>query len=179
VIDITSRSTRSQITRRKRSGISRKNFVFNARTCSDRRISIFSLPLNLETVSSDLSKLLEPLQTVVLITLAQGMIDNGGFRYFFETDQPGQPRYKVYSGAYRFAKGNRCRFKWTSRSPDPEGGESATPFPCWRATFLLPDMTHQAVPRHIAKEINARHSPSRKESAGLVTPAGLSEDPEY
>ena len=55
----------------------------------------------LESASGDLSKLPEPFLTVVLITHAQGMIDNGGFRYFFETDQPGQPQYKVYSDAYR------------------------------------------------------------------------------
>jgi uncharacterized protein DUF4375 len=55
----------------------------------------------LERVSGDLSILPEPLQTVVLITHAQGMIDNGSFRYFFETDQPGQLRYKVFSEAYR------------------------------------------------------------------------------
>jgi hypothetical protein len=55
----------------------------------------------LKNASGDLSQLLEPLQTVVLITHAQGMIDNGGFRYFFETDQPGNSPYRVYSDAYR------------------------------------------------------------------------------
>lgn len=55
----------------------------------------------LKSASGDLSKLPEPLQTVVLVTHAQGMIDNGGFRYLFETDQPGQPLYSVYSDAYR------------------------------------------------------------------------------
>ena len=41
------------------------------------------------------------MQIVVLITHAQGIIDNGGFRYFFEDDIPGNPKYSVLSDAYR------------------------------------------------------------------------------
>jgi hypothetical protein len=32
---------------------------------------------------------------------AQGVIDNGGFRYFFENDWPGRPPYSFFSKAYR------------------------------------------------------------------------------
>jgi len=60
---------------------------------------------------------------------------------------------RVSSAEDRCANGNRCRPSWTSRFLDPEGRESATPFPRWRATFLLRDMAHQAAPCHFAKEI--------------------------
>jgi hypothetical protein len=55
----------------------------------------------LERAGKDSSKLPVPLQIVVLITHAQGIIDNGGFRYFFENDMPGSPKYSVFSDAYR------------------------------------------------------------------------------
>jgi hypothetical protein len=40
--------------------------------------------------------------------------------------------------AQRKAKGNRCRPSWTSRFPDPEGRESATPFPRWLCVRSYP-----------------------------------------
>ena len=55
----------------------------------------------LNRVGGDPSKLAIPLQIVVLVTHAQGLIDNGGFRYFFENDMPGNPEYSVFSDAYR------------------------------------------------------------------------------
>jgi hypothetical protein len=64
-------------------------------------------------------------------------------------------------------RGNRCRPSWTSRFPDREGMESATPFPLWRATFLSRDMAHEAVPCPFAKEIDALQVPPRKESCVL------------
>lgn len=42
-----------------------------------------------------------PLQTVVLLYAAQGRIDNGGFRYFFENDFSGNPPYQAFAEAYR------------------------------------------------------------------------------
>ncbi len=42
-----------------------------------------------------------PLQTVVLLYAAQGRIDNGGFRYFFENDFGGNPPYQTFSDAHR------------------------------------------------------------------------------
>ena len=56
-----------------------------------------------------------------------------------------------------YARGNRCRPRWTSRFPDPEGRESATPFPCWRATSVLRETAHQPAICHFAEEIDARY----------------------
>ena len=50
--------------------------------------------------------------------------------------EPGRPlSWSVHSG---YAMGNRCRPSWTSRSPDPEGRESATSFPSWLCIHVLP-----------------------------------------
>jgi hypothetical protein len=49
----------------------------------------------------DLDKLAAPVRTVVLVHAAQGIIDNGGLQYFFESDFPGQPSYSVFVDAYR------------------------------------------------------------------------------
>jgi len=40
-------------------------------------------------------------QTILAVSSAQGVIDNGGFRYFFGADWPGQPPYSFFSDAYR------------------------------------------------------------------------------
>jgi hypothetical protein len=55
----------------------------------------------LEQCGGDLSKLALVDQTIVVVTSAQGVIDNGGFEYFFENDWPGRPQYRVFSDAYR------------------------------------------------------------------------------
>jgi len=55
----------------------------------------------LEEAGGDLQKLPEPFRTVVIIYSAQGVIDNGGFRCFFEGDWPGQPPYSSISDAHR------------------------------------------------------------------------------
>ncbi len=49
----------------------------------------------------DPTSLSDPYRTIVLIYTAQGVIDNGGFQYFFESDFPGIPSYSVYIEAYR------------------------------------------------------------------------------
>jgi hypothetical protein len=49
----------------------------------------------------DPDKLPPPVRTVVLVHAAQGIIDNGGLQYFFESDFPGQPPYSVFVEAYR------------------------------------------------------------------------------
>ncbi len=54
----------------------------------------------LEGVGNDLSVLDEPYRTIVIITSAQGRIDNGGLRSFFECDWPGSPSYSVFVDAY-------------------------------------------------------------------------------
>jgi hypothetical protein len=55
----------------------------------------------LDLLGGDASKLSVPLQTVAILYTVQAMIDNGGFRYIFETDFPFQPPYSLFSGAYR------------------------------------------------------------------------------
>jgi hypothetical protein len=49
----------------------------------------------------DPDKLPPAVRTVVLVPAAQGIIDNGGLQYFFESDFPGQPPYSVFVEAYR------------------------------------------------------------------------------
>ena len=43
----------------------------------------------------------EQLQTVWAVEQAQGVIDNGGFHYFFENDWPERPSYSVFVDAFR------------------------------------------------------------------------------
>jgi hypothetical protein len=40
-------------------------------------------------------------RTVVAVCAAQGIIDNGGFQYFFESDFPRRPPYSLVISAYR------------------------------------------------------------------------------
>jgi|SRR5271154_1128619 len=54
-----------------------------------------------ERLNSDLYQLPPPLQTVVLVSYAQDLIDDAGFRAFFESDMPGTPPYAIFSNAYR------------------------------------------------------------------------------
>ncbi|HLI77132.1 MAG TPA: hypothetical protein VKV02_09315, partial [Acidobacteriaceae bacterium] len=55
----------------------------------------------LESVGGDPSKLPSVLKPIALLYTVQAMIDNGGFRYFFEGDMPFQPPYSVVVDAYR------------------------------------------------------------------------------
>ena len=55
----------------------------------------------LEAANGDLKALPVPLQSLVLVYSAQGVIDNGGFQYFFESDWPSSPDYSIFSNAYR------------------------------------------------------------------------------
>lgn len=48
----------------------------------------------------DPDKLPLPVRTAVLVHAAQGIIDNGGLQYFFESDFPGRPPYSVFVDAY-------------------------------------------------------------------------------
>ncbi len=47
------------------------------------------------------SQLPTPVQTVVVITTVQGIIDNGGLTYFYENDFPGNPPYSFFVEAFR------------------------------------------------------------------------------
>ncbi len=69
-----------------------------------------SFPLNRATVYAnecvneahgDISRLTLPVQTVAMIDTAQGIIDNGGLEYFYESDFPGTPPYSFFVEAYR------------------------------------------------------------------------------
>lgn len=50
---------------------------------------------------SDISVFPRPRQVFIIIYTAQGIIDNGGFEYFFESDWPDTPPYSRFSDAYR------------------------------------------------------------------------------
>lgn len=51
--------------------------------------------------TGDPEELPSTLRLVVLVHAAQGIIDNGGLQYFFESDFPNSPAYSVFSNAYR------------------------------------------------------------------------------
>jgi hypothetical protein len=55
----------------------------------------------LKSAENDISRLPEPLRTVVIVCSAQGVIDNGGLEYFFESDFDGTPEYSSFVAAYR------------------------------------------------------------------------------
>jgi hypothetical protein len=55
----------------------------------------------LSKVNDDAQKLDIPFQTVVVVYTAQGVIDNGGFQYFFENDFPGSPPYSLFTESYK------------------------------------------------------------------------------
>ncbi len=49
---------------------------------------------------TDIDLLDADVQTFIRVYSAQGIIDNGGFQYFFENDFPGRPPYSVFVDAY-------------------------------------------------------------------------------
>jgi hypothetical protein len=55
----------------------------------------------LKGAGGDISSLPTPLQTVVIVTSAQGIIDNGGLEYFYESDFDHTPPYSFFVEAYR------------------------------------------------------------------------------
>ena len=54
----------------------------------------------LESLDNDVSRIEQPLRTVLVVYSAQGVIDNGGLAYFFERDWPHHPPYDVFVSAY-------------------------------------------------------------------------------
>ena len=54
----------------------------------------------LTSVDDDMSRLPESVRIFLLVDGAQGVIDNGGYRYFFEADWPGNPPYEDFADAY-------------------------------------------------------------------------------
>ncbi len=55
----------------------------------------------LSKVNDDPQQLDFPYQTVVVLYSAQGIIDNGGFQYFFESDFQVKLPYSIFSQAYK------------------------------------------------------------------------------
>lgn len=55
----------------------------------------------LAAAGGDVSALPVPLQTLLLIESAQGIIDNGGLAFFYEADFPNNPPYSDFVEAYR------------------------------------------------------------------------------
>jgi len=55
----------------------------------------------LKEASGDIICLPIPLQTVIVVDSAQGIIDNGGLEYFYESDFVGTPDYGFFVSAYR------------------------------------------------------------------------------
>lgn len=55
----------------------------------------------LKEANGDIISLPIPLQTVIVIDSAQGIIDNGGLEYFYESDFVGTPDYGFFVRAYR------------------------------------------------------------------------------
>lgn len=55
----------------------------------------------LELNNDELSGLPRPVVTFLLVHGAQGVIDNGGYRYFFGSDWPNNPPYSQFIEAYK------------------------------------------------------------------------------
>lgn len=55
----------------------------------------------LHAVRGDLALLPEPLQTLLIVESAQGMIECGGLAWFYEADFPNQTPYADFVAAYR------------------------------------------------------------------------------
>jgi hypothetical protein len=52
-------------------------------------------------IEKDLDLLPSAVQHFIRVYAAQGVIDNGGYRYFFESNWPGKPPYSVFIEAYK------------------------------------------------------------------------------
>jgi hypothetical protein len=55
----------------------------------------------LKAAGGKVAKLEEPHLTVAIVYSVQGVIDNGGLTYFFESDWPGKPPYSLFADAYQ------------------------------------------------------------------------------
>lgn len=54
----------------------------------------------LTSLGDDMSRLPPNVRVFLLVNGAQGVIDNGGYRYFFGQDWPGTPPYEDFANAY-------------------------------------------------------------------------------
>lgn len=55
----------------------------------------------LGATGGDMQALPLPLQTLLIVEMAQTLIDAGGLEYFYEADFPNNPAYEVFVQAYR------------------------------------------------------------------------------
>ena len=55
----------------------------------------------LAATDGDMEALPLPLQTLLVVEMAQTLIDSGGLEYFYEADFPNNPAYEVFVQAYR------------------------------------------------------------------------------
>lgn len=55
----------------------------------------------LDALGGDPSHLSKPMQTLVVVVSAQGVIDNGGLEYFYSGNFPGNPPYTVFEEAFK------------------------------------------------------------------------------
>lgn len=55
----------------------------------------------LKASEDDVTKLPEVLQSIYLVCIGQGVIDNGGFQYFYENDFVQNPPYSLFVEAFR------------------------------------------------------------------------------
>lgn len=83
----------------------------------------------LDDVEGNIELLEEPYKTIAVIYSAQGVIDNGGLIYFFESDWPHNPPYTLFADAYRRINrqeaGDAIEFAATSFGiPNPEKNKS-------------------------------------------------------
>jgi hypothetical protein len=54
----------------------------------------------LTAANDDMSRLPESVRIFLLVNGAQGVVDNGGYKYFFGQDWPGTPSYEDFAEAY-------------------------------------------------------------------------------
>ena len=75
----------------------------------------------LKSAGGDINSLATPLQTVVVVNSAQGIIDNGGLEYFYESDFDGTPPYSFFVDVY-------CRIGAESAAVCIESSQRMFPF---------------------------------------------------
>ncbi len=61
----------------------------------DRAVSCLS------EADGHMDRLAVPLQTLLIVESAQGIIESGGLAYFYEADFPNNPPYESFAAAYR------------------------------------------------------------------------------
>jgi outer membrane protein assembly factor BamD (BamD/ComL family) len=55
----------------------------------------------LQKTNGNMATLPSAVRNFLIVYSAQGVIDNGGYRYFFESDWPNKPPYAIFVDAYK------------------------------------------------------------------------------